>query len=274
MISSLRLMNFRCFDTLKVDLPSSGAVIVGANAQGKTSILEAVCVLLRLHSPRSLRLGKMIQMESPGFGIAGDYWSSERQVRFGSRKGVEMKVDGEPVSRQGEYLRAGGLVVWMGNDDLDLIRGAGRVRRRYLDFLGCQLDPEYRDHMNRYQRVLKMRNLLLKDRLPREREIAAYSELLVRHGDFLTVVRRGLVEMLLPEVAASQVAVSACNERVGLEYFAGAGDDLATSLEMTRERERRLGQTVAGPHRDEIKLTGWWLLILPVRGSNGRWLCP
>jgi len=41
----------------------------------------------------------------------------------------------------------------------------------------------------------------------------------------------------------------------GLEYVSGAGDDLATSLEMTREREQRLGQTVAGPHRDEIKLT-------------------
>ena len=143
----------------------------------------------------------------------------------------------------------------MGNDDLELIRGAGRVRRRYLDFLGCQLDPEYRDHMNRYQRVLKMRNLLLKDRAPREREIAAYSELLVSHGEFLTQARRELVEMLSPEVAASQVAVSACSERVGLEYVAGAGDDLVTSLEMTRERERRLGQTVAGPHRDEIKLT-------------------
>ena len=248
-------MNFRCFDTLKVDFPSSGAVIVGANAQGKTSILEAVCVLLRLHSPRSLRLGKMIQVGSPGFGIAGECWSSQRQVRFGARKGVDMNVDGEAVSRQGEYLRAGGLVVWMGNDDLDLVRGAGRVRRRYLDFLGCQLDPQYRDHMNRYQRVLKMRNLLLKDRLPREREIAAYSELLVQHGEFLTAARRGLVEMLLPEVAASQVLVSACQERVGLEYVSGAGDDLVTSLEMTREREQRLGQTVAGPHRDEIKLT-------------------
>jgi len=255
MISSLRLMNFRCFDALKVDFPSSGAVIVGANAQGKTSILEAVCVLLRLHSPRCLRLGKMIQVESSGFGIAGDCWEGDRQVRFGARQGVEMKVDGEPVSRQSDYLRAGGLVVWMGNDDLELVRGAGRVRRRYLDFLGCQLDPQYREHMNRYQRVLKMRNLLLKDRSPREREIAAYSELLVHHGEFLTTARRGLVEMLRPEVATAQVAVSACQERVDLEYLAGAGDDLATSLEMTHERERRLGQTVAGPHRDEIKLT-------------------
>ncbi len=255
MITNLRLMNFRCFDALSVEFPSDGAVIVGANAQGKTSILEAVCVLVRLHSPRSLRLGKMIKMETSGFGVAGDCWDSERQVRFASRQGVEMKLDGEPVSKQAEYLTGGGLVVWMGNDDLELVRGSGRVRRRYLDFLGCQLDPAYRDHLSRYQRVLKLRNLLLKDRVPREREIAVYSDLLVRHGEFLTQARRGLVELLAPEVAASQIAVSACDERVGLEYVAGAGDDLAGSLEMTHERERRLGQTVVGPHRDEIRLT-------------------
>lgn len=255
MISNLRLMNFRCFDALSVEFPPEGAVIVGANAQGKTSILEAVCVLVRLHSPRSLRLGKMIQMDTPGFGIAGDCWQSERQVRFTPHQGLDLKTDDEPMAKQFDYLRGGGLVVWMGNDDLELVRGSGRVRRRYLDFLGCQLDPLYRDHLNRYQRVLKLRNLLLKDRVPRDAEINAYSELLIRHGEFLTLSRRSLVEMLLPEVEASQLAVSACNESVGVEYHAGAGDDLTTSLEMTRDRERRLGQTVVGPHRDELRLT-------------------
>ncbi|WP_178933946.1 DNA replication/repair protein RecF [Oceaniferula marina] len=255
MIANLRLMNFRCFDAMSVDFPASGAVIVGANAQGKTSILEAVCVLVRLHSPRSLRMGKMIQIDSPGFGIAGECWQSDRQVRFSARQGVEMKVDDEVVGKQGDYLAGGGLVVWMGNDDLDLVRGSGRVRRRYLDFLGCQLDPVYRDHFNRYQRVLKARNLLLKDRVLREPEIAAYTDLLIRHGSFLTKARRELVGLLLPEVVHSQLEVSGNDERVGLEYVAGAGDDMVKSLEMTHERERRLGQTVAGPHRDEVRLT-------------------
>lgn len=248
-------MNFRCFDTLAMEFSPSGAVIVGANAQGKTSILEAVCVLVRLHSPRSLRLGKMIQVDAKGFGVAGDCWESQRQVRFTSRQGVDMKLNDEPISKQSDYLVGGGLLVWMGNDDLELVRGSGRVRRRYLDFLGCQLDLAYRDHLNRYQRVLKLRNLLLKDRQPREAEIAAYTELFVRHGEFLTQARRSLVALLAPEVETSQVAISACEERVGMEYVAGSGDDLLGSLEMTHERERRLGQTVVGPHRDEIRLS-------------------
>ncbi len=254
MISSLRLMNFRCFDTLVLNFPKSGAVIVGANAHGKTSILEAVCVMVRLQSPRSSRLGKVVKVEQAGFGVAGNAWGAELQVSFGSRKGVEMKVDDEMIPRQSEYLGLGGLIVWMGNDDLELVRGSGRVRRRYLDFIGCQLDPAYRDHLNRYNRVLKARNLLLKDRQLRESEIAAYTELLIKHGQFVSASRRALVEMLNPEAVKAQHQVSACDERISIDYVCGSGDDLATSLEMTAERERRLGQTVVGPHRDELDL--------------------
>ena len=247
-------MNFRCFDTLALNFPKSGAVIVGANAHGKTSILEAVCVMVRLQSPRSSRLGKLVKLEQSGFGVAGNAWGAELQVNFGSRKGVEMKVDDEAVPRQSEYLGLGGLIVWMGNDDLELVRGSGRVRRRYLDFIGCQLDPAYRDHLNRYNRVLKARNLLLKDRLLREPEIAAYTELLIKHGEFVSDSRRALVRMLNPEAVKAQHQVSACDERISIAYICGSGDDLAKSLEMTAERERRLGQTVVGPHRDELDL--------------------
>ncbi len=254
MISSLRLINFRCFDTLVLNFPKSGAVIVGANAHGKTSILEAVCVMVRLHSPRSTRLGKIVKVEQVGFGVAGKAWGAELQVNFGSRKGVEMKVDDELVPRQSDYLGLGGLIVWMGNDDLELVRGSGRARRRYLDFIGCQLDPAYRDHLNRYNRVLKARNLLLKDRSLRESEIAAYTELLIKHGKFVSESRSALVEMLNPEAVKAQHQVSACDERISIKYVCGSGDDLATSLEMTAERERRLGQTVVGPHRDELDL--------------------
>lgn len=199
-------------------------------------------------------MGKMVKMEESGFGIAGDCWDCDLQVGYEAQKGLSMKVDGEPIPRQGDYLRMGGLVVWMGNDDLDLVRGSARVRRRYLDFIGCQLDPAYRDHLNRYNRVLKARNILLKDRLPRDEEISAYDELLIRHGNYLTKSRRKLAEMLEPEATKAQRNVSACDERVGMDYVSGSGDDLARSLEMTRDRERRVGQTLVGPHRDELRL--------------------
>ena len=134
-------MDFRCFPSLDLEVPAEGAILIGDNAQGKTSMLEAICVLVRLHSPRTHRMTTLGRIGSKGFGIAGDPWGSERQVRH-SREGLgpESRTTNHAPARP-RYLEDGGLVVWMGNEDLELVRGPGEGRRRYLDFLGAQIDP-------------------------------------------------------------------------------------------------------------------------------------
>jgi len=257
MLHSLRLQNFRCFESLSIELDSSGGIFVGDNAQGKTSILEAVCVLLRLGSPRAKRLQPMVKFEQAGFGIAGEIGEdveSSLKVNFSKSKAT-MSVDGEELATQGEYLQSSGLVVWMGNEDVELIKGSGGVRRHYLDFLCSQINPAYRAALSRYRRVLKARNLLLKDGGNRDKEIAAYSELLIEYGDILHAVRDETVKDLMPRAATVQVAISGLDETLGMEYVSGCGGDMRRALEMTYESERRQRQTVAGPHRDEVKLT-------------------
>jgi len=167
-LTSLRLLNFRCFDSLSLEAPPEGVIFLGDNAQGKTSILEAVCTLVRLHSPRSNRFNTLTKISTPGFGVAADPWGQERKVQQTSN-GLVLKVDGENRTSRTGYLSDGGLIVWMGNEDLALIRGPGEARRHFLDFLGAQLDPKYRTAYTRYRRALKAKNLLLKEtklRLP------------------------------------------------------------------------------------------------------------
>jgi len=253
MISDLRLMNFRCFEGLRLQLPEQGALFVGNNAQGKTSILEAICVLVRLQSPRVKRMKPLVQFEQPGYGIAGECWGRDLQVRYG-KGGLVMKIDGDEVGKQAVYFQHGGLVVWMGNEDLELVRGASEVRRRYLDFLGSQVDPQYRVSMLRYRRALKVRNLLLKDSEPREQEIQAYDVILIENGDYLMEARQKLVEQLEPKVAEAQVAVGNGNEVLTMEYKPSGSMDMKSALERTYEKERRIRQTVVGPHRDDVKL--------------------
>jgi len=252
-IRSLRLMNFRCFESLAIEVPASGGVFVGNNAQGKTSILEALCVLVRLHSPRSHRLATLARSGSAGFGVAGDPWQQERQVRQ-SRDGLRFKVDGEIRASQGAYLNDGGLVVWMGNEDLDLIRGPGEQRRRYLDFLGAQLDPDYRRAWSRYRLALRAKNLLLKDARPRDAEILSYEEILVVTGTLLMEARARLIAELAPLAAAAQCIVSGKDEILTLHYLPASGPDLREAMLQARERESRLRQAVVGPHRDELGL--------------------
>jgi DNA replication and repair protein RecF len=252
-IASLRLQDFRCFGSLDLEVPASGVILTGQNAQGKTSILEAVCMLVRLHSPRTHRLGTMTRMGAPGFGIAGDPWGQERKIVH-SREGLSLTVDDELRASQSAYLADGGLVVWMGNEDLELIRGPGEGRRRYLDFLGSQIDPDYRRSWSRYRRALRAKNLLLKEGRSRDAEIASYEEILIEHGEILMAIRSKLVAGLAPLADAAQRAVSGKDEPLTLRYLPAGGPSLRDSMLQAREREIRLRQAVVGPHRDDLEL--------------------
>ena len=253
-LRSLRLMDFRCFRALDIEAPEAGTILVGHNAQGKTSILEAICVLIRLHSPRTHRMGTLARVDGTGgFGIAGDPWGLERQVRH-SREGMLLKANEEERAGKSAYLEDGGLVVWMGNEDLDLIRGPGEGRRRYLDFIGAQVEKRYRRAWTRYRRALQSKNLLLKEGRPRDAEILSYEEIMVEHGAVLMEVRARLVEELTPLAAEAQQSVGGGNEALTLQYLPASGPDLRQSILHARERELRMRQAVVGPHRDDLGL--------------------
>ena len=211
-------------------------------------------MLVRLHSPRTRRMPAMTRMGSAsGFGIAGEAWGMERRVRW--QGGLELAVDGEPREGPGAYLADGGLLVWMGNEDLDLVRGSAEGRRRYLDFIGSQIEPGYRVALARYRRALKAKNLLLKDPRPREDEIRSYEEVMIAEGSLLVEARARMVSLLSPRASASQQQVSGKDEALGLEYRPAGGVDLRAAMEQARERERRQRQSFVGPHRDDLLLT-------------------
>ena len=180
MLSSLRLRNFRCFATLHCPLAAGTSVFIGENAQGKTSVLEAVCLLLRLQSPRTTRPTEVVKFGGQEFGVAGTW--GKQELKHTQTNGVrQLWVGGVATSKPAQYLEASGLVVWMGNGDLELVTGSGEPRRRYLDFLGVQLFPDYRVALSRYEKALKTRNFLLKRRVRAEFQRVALHTFGQRH---------------------------------------------------------------------------------------------
>lgn len=255
MLTRLKLQNLRCFASLRCEIDPGVTAFVGANAQGKTSILEAVCLGMRLQSPRTQSLNEIIRFGEPHFAISTGYQSQE--LVFGYEKGKRrLTVDGEVLASGGAYLKQSGLVVWMGNEDVSLIRGGGEGRRRFLDFLGAQLDPEYRPALRAYERALRARNVLLKrDAAPRWREIDAYTEVMDRHGRTLTVCRRQRIGQLAPIAARFQREISGKDESLAVSYEPAGGDSLVEVLMERRGEEIKRRSTVAGPHRDDLLLS-------------------
>lgn len=253
MLHHLRLLNFRCFDSLSLEAPEEGVILIGDNARGKTSILEAICTMVRLQSPRATGFNTLAKFSTPGFGVAGDPWGQERKIKHTS-SGLRLFADGEPRSSRTAYLADGGLIVWMGNEDLTLIRGPGEARRHFLDFLGAQLDSAYRTAYTRYRRALKAKNLLLKEPKLRLPELIAWEDILIEHGTFLTESRARLVADLSPLAAAAQTDISGKNEALTLTYLPASGPCMKDSILQARQRETATRQAVVGPHRDDVSL--------------------
>jgi DNA replication and repair protein RecF len=252
-LSRFKVRHFRCFDARDVELTPGLNFIVGPNAHGKTSLLEAACILLRLQSPRVTRLAHVIQHDRRGFVVDGYYGSRHLQFYF-SRERKKLALDEVEQKNAREYLDIA-RVVYFANSDIELVRGAAEARRRFLDFVAAQQDATYRQALRDYERALRSRNLLLKSPSPRWREIAAFDEPLLASGQRVTELRAKLIEELQPEAERAHRAISGAREGLQLTYAPGAGEDFPTTLANARSEDTRLRQTSTGPHRDDLQFT-------------------
>ena len=252
MLRALQLRNFRCFESMAVEFGPGFTFILGANGRGKTTLLEAACVLLRLQSQRSSSLAPAVRLGQRSFVLSGHVDQHLLQFFYSALR-RKVAFDGLAQRDPAEYLRLV-RVVSFANHDLDLIRGPAEIRRRYLDFVGTQTEARYRPALRAYERALRSRNALLKSAQARPRELAAYTEPLVQAGTSLRAMRAEIVRRLAPSAAASQRAISGGKETLVLEYAPGCEEDFAAHLARTRSEEERLRLTTAGPHRDDLHL--------------------
>lgn len=251
MLQRLRLCDFRAFSVLDLEPDPSTTFIVGANAQGKTSILEAVCVLLRLQSPRTASPSECTRFGCNAFSVDGQLDGAHLRVKFHGRL-KHFTINDKAPGSAAEYL-AVGKVAWISNSDREIVGGTGSVRRKFLDFLGVQSLPGYLGHLRAYERALRSRNALLRDGRPR-REISAFDGPLCTAGDYLLAARSELLAGLAPLAAAAYHGISGGDGAVMLAYLPGAEGSMEDALAAGRATEERLRSTQAGPHRDEISI--------------------
>jgi DNA replication and repair protein RecF len=252
MLTRIKLGQFRCFEALEADFHPRTNLILGANAVGKTSLLEAACILLRLQSARTHRLPEVIRHGQKGFLVDGYYDGTHLQFYFGTAR-KKLALDSVEQNDAGEYLKVG-RVMWFSNSDLRLVRDGAEVRRKFLDFVASQTTRGYRDQLRAYERALRSRNLLLKAPIPSWKQIRAFDAPLAEAGEKLIAARRFVVTSLKPLAQLAHAAISGAREALDIQYEPSVEASFFEELEKARQEDFRLRQTGRGPHRDEVSL--------------------
>lgn len=255
MLQNLKVRDFRCFESAEVCLHESTTLLLGRNGQGKTSLLEAACMLLRLQSPRTQVRQNVIRFGCSRALTEGGW--HDRSLRFVlSARARRLAVDGAVCGKVGDYLEQSGRVVWMDHADMGLLRGGGDQRRRFLDFVASQTHAGYLQALRGYERALRGRNHILKrDPAIHWKEADAFAAVMADYAMELVKARRRVCEAMLAPVIEMHRALSRGNERAELRYEASCEPEaMVETLRARRVEEGRVRATLCGPHRDEVAL--------------------
>jgi DNA replication and repair protein RecF len=254
-LAHLRLRDFRNYTRLDVDFAPGFHVLLGDNAQGKTNILEAIYLMATLRSFRGVGGGQMIRHGQKGYFVGGKvvgqgaqeikiYWSASER---------KLSLDNQAVRKLTDYLGVVRVVIFC-TEDLQLIKGPSRARRRFVDLLLSQTHTGYLPLLQRYTQALRSRNALLKQRIPDEAALDSFSVMLVKLGNEIIHFRRELVPKLSPLARLAYRRISHEAEDLRLEYQPSVKKDFAVELAQSRRRERTYRSTIIGPHRDEFPM--------------------
>ncbi len=254
-LAHLRLRDFRNYQRLDAEFSPGFHLLLGDNAQGKTNILEAVYLMATLRSFRGVGGAQMIRHGQKGYFVGGKVvGQSEREIKlYWSARERNLSLDHRPVKKLGDYLGTLRTVVFC-TEDLQLVKGTGRTRRRFLDLLLSQTQPGYLALLQRYMQVVRSRNALLKQFAPDLMLLDSYSEQLVQLGDKIIQHRRELIPKLSPLARLAYRRISNDAEELRIAYEPSVQSDFAVELAQLRDRERRFRATLLGPHRDDLQL--------------------
>lgn len=254
-LARLKLRDFRNYSRLDAVFSPGFHVVLGDNAQGKTNLLEAIYLMGTLRSFRGVGGAQMVRQGAKGYFVGGQVvgQGSHEIKMYWSTRERRLTLDGQPVRRLTDYYGTVRAVVFC-TEDLQLVKGPGRFRRRFLDLLLAQTHPPYLPLLQRYTRALRSRNALLKSRTVDEWALESFSRELVFAGTELMRRRRELLPRLCPLAQQAYARISREAEELRMEYLPSVQQDFAAELAQNRGRERQYRATLLGPHRDELLL--------------------
>lgn len=271
-IRSLYLQQFRNYREAQVHFDPGLNLICGPNAQGKTSLLEALHYLMIGRSFRSTRNDDLKHFGTNSFYVEAHF------CKHGVDQKLRIHLTGEErkmiynSSLLGSASNLFGIIpgVVMIPDDVNLVKGAPQCRRQFLDLLIAQTDPLYVHYLSRYLKAMRHRNQLLKQKMIAT--IESWEHEMAQAAAYLVIKRKQETDALQKHCQAYYAHLTDEGESLTLEYRSSAfvsldaesiKNNYLRQFQKNRNREMHLGITLAGPHKDD--------LCIAIKGQDARY---
>lgn len=258
-IKSLELKDFRNYEALSIALDPGVNIFYGDNAQGKTNILESIYMCSTGKSHRGAKDREIILFDHDESHIRMMVEGKkgcrriDMHLRRNGHKGIA--VDGVPIRKITELFGICRLVLFS-PEDLGIIKDSPGVRRRFMDMELCQLDPFYAKQLSAYNHVVVQRNSLLKDVYKRQDlldTLEIWDIQLKKYAVPIILRRRQFINELDKTVRKIHGNLTEGSEEAALVYMENTkAEDFDAEMDKNHEKEIRFGQSLIGPHRDDI----------------------
>jgi DNA replication and repair protein RecF len=252
-LNKISLTQFRNFESGSFSFDAPVVGITGLNGTGKTNLLDAIYYLCYTKSYFQSRDINNVQHGTQGFRVEGVF--EEEQIICKWKEGKKtIEHDSVLYEKVTDHIGKYSAVM-IAPDDIELINEGGELRRKFIDGLLSQSDPEYLDHLLLYQKFLSQRNAYLKQTAfsnVAHDLLDIYDEQLAGHGAYL-IQEREKLSLKIPELVQGYYAIlSGDAEQVGMQYKRCAEPQkLFALLQHSRQRDMEYKRTLNGPHTED-----------------------
>ncbi|MEW5883409.1 MAG: DNA replication/repair protein RecF [Armatimonadota bacterium] len=258
----LRCANFRCFPEVEVLFAPARNLFIGKNAQGKTTLIEAIHLLA---TTTSFRTGTVRDVIRGGESVARVELESLEpsavlEMQIPNRGRRVAKLNGQSLPKVSDLIGRFPSVVFT-SQDLRLVTAEPSDRRKFIDQELSQLSPGYLAPLLKYRRALEQRNALLKEIQSGKEPIGAldvWDQRLAESGAEIRTRRLAFVEELAQHAEQEHRRLSGGNEKLQARILSRDGaldaQSLLQALAQARKIDVAAGTTTAGPHRDDVEI--------------------
>ena len=267
-LKRISILNYKNLEEVELGFSAKLNCFFGQNGMGKTNLLDAVYFLSFCKSSGNPIDSQNIRHEQDFFVIQGFYEAEDgtpEEIYCGMKRRSKKEY-----SRFSDHIGFLPLVM-VSPADSELIAGGSDERRRFMDVVISQYDKEYLDALIRYNKALTQRNTLLKSELPVEEELfLVWEEMMAQAGEVVFKKREAFIKEFIPIFQSFYSFISQDKEQVGLSYDSHAREaSLLEVLKQSRERDKIMGFSLRGIHKDELNML---LGEFPIKkeGSQGQ----